>query len=167
MSRADLKGVLFLCLLSVATAAAYNQFSPNGIAWIGQWDASKGVTRATSKTDDSSASLEIHDIETISAIIETESRLVIDARSKESFLQGRLPGAVSYPAERMDELIQDILMTIPPDQPILVYCSSIECTDAHTMAQQLIIMNYSDVKIFSGGFQAWEEAGQKIEKNES
>ncbi len=167
MSRADLKGVLFLCLLSVATAAAYNQFSPNGIAWIGQWDASKGVTRATSKADDATASIEIHDIEIVSKIIETDSRLVIDARSTESFHRSRLPGAVSYPAERMDELIQDILMTIPPDQPILVYCSSIECTDAHTMAQQLIIMNYSDVKIFSGGFRAWEEAGQKIEKNES
>jgi rhodanese-related sulfurtransferase len=172
MTRSELKGVIILLTLAVVTAVAYNSLSPNGIPWIGQWnmpkqgDIPKGGSRAVVKSVDPSFSMEIFDPAVVEKIIETKKRLLIDVRHRDFYDMGHLPGALSFPLADFDQDMDRFIETIDRKHPLLVYCSGLECPDSHTFAKRLIQLNYSDVKIFSPGFNGWEADGRKIETNE-
>ncbi len=167
MLEKDLKGCFFLLVFASASAFLYNHFSPYGIAVFGQWKPSEGVVSAIQKEQSLNASLEINHPEIVKQIVENKKRIILDVRSLESYNKGHLPGALSYPLMDFDQLIGQLFTVIKKTSPILVYCSSAECTDSHTFAERLKQMKYEDVKIFSGGFRQWEEMGYQIEKNEN
>ena len=164
MMRTEIKGLAFLLTLAVVTAFVYNHFSPDGIALVGQWDPAKGVTHAMVKSKKMPASIELNHPDGVEQVIKDRSRILIDVRSRDDYRQGHLPTAKSYPLVDFDSFIGQFVETVPMEQPILAYCSSIDCTDSHTFSEMLTNMGYSDVKVFSGGFRAWEESGKKIEK---
>lgn len=166
MIQKDLKGTCILIGFAVFIAFLFNHYSPNGIALIGQWETSKGHVKAKSKSDPVSSSMEIVDVDRIKNIIDTNERKLIDVRSRSAYDAGHLPKAVSFPLSDFDKNISNLLSTIKRDEPLLVYCESIDCPASHTFAKQLIFLKYTDIKIFSGGFLAWEEKGYQIIKNE-
>lgn len=167
MNAKDLTGMGVLLLFAITSAFAYNHLSPDGIALFGQWDTSNGVVHAVSKSRDIPASLEIQDPEIVDQIIASGEWTIIDVRQKESYHQGHVPTAVSFPLAELDTALEQIVTTIDPAAPLLIYCSSFECTDSHSFADTLVNMQYTNVKVFSGGFRLWEEAGRKIETNEN
>lgn len=167
MSRQDLTRAVFILFFSISTALLFNHYSPHGIALTGQWEKSKGSVKAISKSDHVSSSMEILDLKIIRKIIDNKERFIVDVRTREAYEHGHLPNAVSFPLEEFDENFIDMMSIIKKDAPVLVYCESIECPDSHTFANQLVLMKYSDVKIFSGGFLAWKDKGYPIEKNEN
>ena len=166
MTRKDLKGIFFLLFFSVMIAFSYNHFSVSGLALSGQWETSKGVVSALSKTDDIKADIQINTPEIVKQIIQDKKRIVLDVRPREAYNQGHLPGALSFPLIEFDEKIFQILDSIDTQVPLLIYCSSIECTDSHTVAQRLTLMGYDNIKVFSGGFRQWQEKGYEINKND-
>ncbi len=166
MTKKDLKGILFLLFFSLIIAFSYNHFSACGLALPGQWEPSKGVVSARSKTDDVNAAIQINDPETIKQIVEDKKRIILDVRPYEVYNQGHLPGAISFPLTEFDQKIVQILDSINRHSALLVYCSSVECTDSHIAAQRLIHLGYDNVKVFSGGFRQWQEKGYEIKKHE-
>lgn len=153
---------MFVCAL--ASAFVFNHYSPNGIALTGQWETSKGSIKAISKSDNVSATMEIIDIKTIKDIVENKKRIIIDVRNNEIFKLGHIPNAVSFPLEEFDDKFIEMMEIIKKDSPVLVYCESAECPDSHAFADHLIMMQFSDVKIFSGGYAAWKEKGYPVEE---
>ncbi len=161
------KGVLVLLSMAVLTAVAYNLLSSSGIPWIGQWDAPTGDNGAVvTKSVDSSSSMEIFNPAEVEKIIETKKRLLIDVRYRDFYDMGHLPGALSFPLADFDRDKAKFTETIDRAQPLLIYCSGLECPDSHTFADRLIQLKYLNVKVFSLGFSGWEADGRKIETNE-
>lgn len=155
--KKEIKGSVYLIAFALVSAFIFNHFSPSGIALFGQWGKSKN-------TD---SSIEINNPEIVKQIIKDKKRIVIDVRARETYDQGHLPTSLNYPLIEFDEIVPKILGSLKRSDSILVYCSSIECTDSHTFAKRLIALQYSDVKVFSGGFRQWQEEGYKIiEKKE-
>lgn len=166
MIKKDLKGMVILLGFAVVTAFLYNYISPFGIAFVGQWDTSKGVVTAISKDDTINTSLEINNPELVKKIIQKKERIILDVRPREMYDQGHLPSALSYPLMDFDEIIGEIFGSLKRESAILVYCSSFECEDSHAFAQRLRNLRYNNVKVFSGGYRQWQEKGYGIEKNE-
>jgi len=166
MIQKDLKGMVILFVFSAITAFSYNFISPFGIALVGQWESSKGTVTAISKKDSVDNSLEINNPELVRQIIRNKERIVLDVRPREIYDQGHLPSALSYPLMDFDEIIGRILGSLKRESAILVYCSSVECTDSHTFAERLKKLRYNNIKVFSGGYRQWQEKGFEIEKNE-
>jgi len=162
----DLKGIVFLLSFSLLTAFSYNYFSVSGLSLVGQWEPSKGVVSARSKTGDINADIQINTCEIIKQIVQDKTRIILDVRPREIYNQGHLPGALSFPLIEFDQNIMQFLDSVNRQSSLLVYCSSIECTDSHTIAQRLKDLRYDDIKVFSGGFRQWQEKGYEIEKNE-
>ncbi len=162
----DIKNIIFLLIFSVSIAFLYNHFSPFGIAVFGQWETSKGVVNAISKNETFNFAIEINDPNRVQQIITKKERIVVDARHKDFYDMGHLPGALSYPLIDFDTNLDQMLSALGKNSAILVYCSSFECTDSHTLASRLIESNFTDVKVFAGGYGQWVELGFKIEKNE-
>lgn len=158
-------GLVLLVAVSLVSAFGINSLSSNGIALFGKWDTSKGTISANSKQDLSYIhDLEIRDVQAVKKIFDKGDALFVDARVKEDFTDGHIKGAVSLPINQFDENIEDFLSKYQFSKHIVTYCSGRECEDSHRLAEKLINIGYTEVKIFIDGYPVWEEKGYPVEK---
>ena len=80
---------------------------------------------------------------------------ILDARALEEYEAAHIPGALHLPPEEIDELLPSLPIAMTPDAPLLVYCSSLSCDDALTLALALSDRTFSNVRLYSGGFEEW------------
>ena len=144
-------------------AFVVNHFSPAGIAFIGQWDTAQGVITANAKNGVVAGKIEIEEVIQAKQIYDSGDVLFVDARTREDFDEGHIPGATSLPVGQFDELIDSFLDQHDIEQPIVTYCSGRTCEDSHNLAQLLVDIGYSDVKVFIDGFPGWEAKGYPVE----
>ena len=92
--------------------------------------------------------------------------LVIDARPKFFYNLGHIPGAISLPKNNCDEQIAgreaEIKSALAAGKTIVVYCTGLTCPDARTVAMHIAGFGHS-ATIFSGGWNAWTDAGMPVE----
>lgn len=98
-------------------------------------------------------------------VIEENSALLIDARPHAKFLTESIIGAISIPDTKMDELSGRF--PIDKNASIITFCQGYECKKSHALAQKLISLGYKNVANFSGGMNAWKEAGFKTTKSDA
>jgi rhodanese-related sulfurtransferase len=154
---------LILLGVSVVLAFVVNQFSPAGIAFVGQWDTAQGVITANAKNGVVAGKIEIEDVIQAKQIYDSGDMLFVDARTREDFDEGHISGATSLPIGQFDELIDSFLDRHDIEQPIVTYCSGRTCEDSHNLAQLLIDFGYSDVKVFIDGYPGWKAEGYPVE----
>jgi rhodanese-related sulfurtransferase len=157
------KEISLLLGVAIVLAISVNYFSPAGIAWVGQWDTSRGVITAHAKNRVVTDKQEIEDVSIAKRIFDSGNALFVDARSRDNYEDGHIPGAVSMPVGEFDRLIDAFMDQHALDQTIVTYCSGRTCEDSHLLAQLLLDFGYSDVKIFIDGFPGWEAEGHPIE----
>jgi rhodanese-related sulfurtransferase len=87
--------------------------------------------------------------------------VLVNALAREAFEERRIPGSISIPASEALRLAPDLLAK---DQPIVVYCSSRNCTASPTLAQKLVDLGYTEVMDFEGGIEEWERAGFPMQR---
>jgi len=92
--------------------------------------------------------------------------LPVDARSREAYLEGHLPGAQALPRSTDDELLETFRQQIPLDRTLIVYCSGYGCTDSFFIAERLLALGYGDVRVFEGGLPEWSDAGLPVAKGQ-
>ena len=108
----------------------------------------------------------IHEIgvEDVQQARATNERLIIlDVLAPESYEHRHLPGAVNAPLAdpdfetRVREIVPD------PSTPVVVYCGSESCTASTKASQRLLALGYRDIREFTGGLDAWRQAGLPFE----
>lgn len=80
---------------------------------------------------------------------------ILDARGREDYDAAHIPGALHLPPEEIDDLLPSLPIALTPDAPLLVYCSSLSCDDALTLALALRERAFTNVRLYSGGFDEW------------
>lgn len=92
--------------------------------------------------------------------------LIFDARPGFIYALGRIPGAINLPKNNCDEAIAkreaEIKSAIAEGKTIVVYCSSLTCPDARTVAIHISGFGYP-ASIYSAGYDGWKEAGMPTE----
>jgi rhodanese-related sulfurtransferase len=88
--------------------------------------------------------------------------VLVDARTREEFAAGHIPGAVSLPYREVDDAILEVLR---PDQLVITYCWGPACNAATKAAAALAARGYR-VKEMLGGFEYWRNDGYAIEVSE-
>ncbi len=161
--RKTVKEIIILVGVAVTLALVVNYLSPKGIALVGQWDTAKGVITANATNDDDYRISEIDWIPDARKIFDNGDTLFVDARSRDDYESGHIPGAISLPVGQFNEQIESFLNQYPPDQSIVTYCSGRTCEDSHHLARLLSDVGFSDVRIFIDGFPGWEAEGYPIE----
>lgn len=152
-----------LLSISVVAAILVNNFSPVGIALVGQWETSHGTVTAKAKNDVVYDDLEIGDATIAKRLYDSGNALFVDARSREDYEYGHIKGAISLPVKEFDAFIDGFLEFYSLDRPIITYCSGRTCEDSHHLAQLLIYRGYENVSVFIDGFPGWEAEGYPIE----
>jgi rhodanese-related sulfurtransferase len=91
--------------------------------------------------------------------------ILLEALPERYYAQKHLPGALLFPHDQVAELAPRLLANRAA--PIVVYCASRTCQNSHVAAQRLLQLGYTDVSVYAGGKQDWEEAGLPFETAEA
>ncbi len=86
--------------------------------------------------------------------------LWIDARPREHFTAGHIPGAILINEQELDSLLTEHIEALQDNKkPIVVYCDGLACKASHKMRRYLMEhMALTDVWVLKGGWPAWQTA---------
>ena len=86
--------------------------------------------------------------------------LVVDARPREAYEQGHIPGAASLSA---DDPGKGLAQLAPDrDLPLVLYGDGPTCVHAGRSVDAALAAGYTEVKAFQGGIPAWRKAGKPV-----
>ena len=95
------------------------------------------------------------------ALQQSGKAVIFDARPAFFYSLGHIPGAINLPKTHCDKAIATrepaIQAALAQGKTLIVYCSSITCPDARSVAMHLSGFGYP-AKIFAGGWDEWRSA---------
>jgi rhodanese-related sulfurtransferase len=94
------------------------------------------------------------------SVVEARSALILDARPFLFFEQGHVPGALNLARDNFARDYRHLSATLQAaaGKPIIVYCSGGDCHDSRLVASALLTLGFTDVRVFTGGWEAWSAA---------
>ena len=89
--------------------------------------------------------------------------IFLDARTFEEYEAGHIPGALALPYDAFEEFYPDVIdqLLAAGDRVLITYCSGKECEASVHLAEQLYYEGFNGVRVFFGGWPAWQEAGHE------
>jgi 3-mercaptopyruvate sulfurtransferase SseA len=98
--------------------------------------------------------------------VDTEAKVLwVDARSREDFEAGHVPGARMLNEDAWDELLPGVLNAWEEGMLVVVYCGSSGCQTSRQIVQRLREeVGLEDVVALKGGWEGWIAAGRLQEK---
>jgi rhodanese-related sulfurtransferase len=90
----------------------------------------------------------------------TQDIVIVDNQPAESFDEGHIPGAVSFPWT--DQIKPPV--KLPRNKTLIMYCPCMEEEDSIDMANKLKQFGYNNFKLLKGGWFRWEELKYPIVK---
>jgi rhodanese-related sulfurtransferase len=91
--------------------------------------------------------------------------VLVEALPPEDYRQSHLPGALNMPPDQVRNLASELIPR--NDMEVIVYCANPQCDASERVAQQLLTMGYSNVRLYRAGKQDWISAGLPIIKESS
>lgn len=76
---------------------------------------------------------------------------VLDVNEPVYYEDAHVAGAINVSYKEIDELAKKI----SKQKPVVVYCSSYQCTESTRVAQKLQKLGFTDVQVYKGGTQEW------------
>jgi rhodanese-related sulfurtransferase len=148
--------VAIILFTSAVCAIASQYLLPNRIPWRGDWDH-----YVESKTRD--AGVVIAPLAEAKAIVDEQSRVILDARPVGDYEAGHLPGAFSLPESQIDLYFGPLMPLLAFDAPVMTYCTGKDCDEALLLTQKLAERKVTNVVMFLGGMEEWKASGYPIE----
>lgn len=159
----DFVGVAMVALGSLAAGLAMNRLSDRPLPIVYQTTEQRFDAELTTLV--TAPPFKIAPAATVGlpefrAAVETRSTLILDARPSVFFEQGHVPGALNL---ARDDFARDYRRQAPvlkpaADKPIIVYCSGGDCHDSRLVANALLSLSFSNVRVFTGGWEEWSKA---------
>lgn len=163
MTVKDIQGCVYILTASLVLGLGINAFSPAGIPFFGQWDKTAGTIMAGSNSAGAVHAAQINNPLKVKQMIDSGNTVIVDVRRADMYDLGHLPGALCFPLNEFDQVIDRFQQTIKKDTPVLLYCSGVTCRDSHTFGGRLIKLGYTDVTVYSGGYSEWQEMEFEVE----
>lgn len=85
----------------------------------------------------------------------------IDARTKDKYELGHIPGAFNVPPDAFTRGTPAVVDFLDEDRPVVVYCTGGDCHDSHVVIEQMMLIRPELVRlhVFTDGYPAWTGAG--------
>jgi len=159
----DLGGVVLIAILSLGAGLVMNRLSPSPLPIVYQTPERRFDVELTSLV--AAAPFKIAPAATVGlaefrSAAETKGTLILDARPSVFFDQGHVPGAYNLARDNFAQDYRHLstVLKAAGDQPIIVYCSGGECHDSRLVGNALLTLGFANVRIFTGGWEAWSAA---------
>ncbi len=102
-------------------------------------------------------------LEEAKRLVDGGGAIIIDARSRDAFEKGHIPGALSMPYNEVGQRYDELTDYVAFEDNVVLYCWSPTCDFADQLATEMRIMGFQNLRIFVGGWDHWEEAGYEVE----
>jgi rhodanese-related sulfurtransferase len=165
----DLCAVALIVIVSLAAGLAVNRFSSRPLPIVYQTPERRFDAELTSLI--AVPPFEIAPAATLGlaqfrSAVESKSALILDARPSAFFLQGHVPGALNLARDNFAPDYRHLSGVLKPahDKPIIVYCSGGACHDSRLVASALLSLGFGNVRVFTGGWEAWSAAGLPVSR---
>lgn len=159
----DLAAVSLIAIVSLGAGLLMNRFSSRPLPLVYQTSEQRLEADLTSLI--STPPFKIAPVATLGlsefrSLVENKRALILDARSSAFFDQGHVPGALNL---ARDDFAHDYrrlsgILNAADDKPIIVYCGGGACHDSRLVANALLTLGFSNVSIFTGGWEVWSAA---------
>ena len=151
-----------LVILAVAVVAGltFNTLSPKG---INPFKRPAHVPVSSDSTPVRDGGIRLIELDEARRVVGSDAS-VIDARRKEDFEEGRIPGAMLLDYYDMGTYKDQVLPSLSSDRLIMVYCSEVSCDDSELLAKELYSLGFTRLVVFKGGFAEWSAAGLPVER---
>lgn len=85
----------------------------------------------------------------------------IDARTKDKYELGHIPGAFNVPPDAFTRGTPPVVDFLDVERPVVVYCTGGDCHDSHVVIEQMMLIRPELVRlhVFTDGYPAWTGAG--------
>jgi rhodanese-related sulfurtransferase len=163
----DLGGILLLAVVAVAGGLAMNHYSSAPLPLAYQTPEQRFDAELTTLV--AVPAFQIAPAATVGLDefrldVEKKNALILDARPSVFFEQGHVPGALNLSREsfaRDYRRLSPVLNAVG-NKPVIVYCSGGECHDSRLVANALLSLGLSNVRVFTGGWEAWSAAALPV-----
>jgi rhodanese-related sulfurtransferase len=159
----DLAAVVLLALASLAGGLLVNRFASLPLPIVYQtpeqrFDAE--LTTLVVAPPFKFAPAPTVGLEEFRSAVQSQTALILDARPSVFFEQGHVPGALNLSREDFARDYRRLspVLKAAADKPIIVYCSGGDCHDSRLVANALLTLGFSNVSVFSGGWEVWSAA---------
>lgn len=158
-----LKQAAFIITISIFLGGI-RQLIPGGIGWAGNWPkkgtSSLDAYNILARADDPA----FIDLTDVVKHQQNKDAVILDARGRELFLAGRIPGSRNLPYYEIANYQDEALWDLKPGDLVIIYCEGIGCELSFFLGRELQDAGYTNVRIFYGGYPEWKQAGLPIEK---
>ena len=96
-----------------------------------------------------------------------KAAVIIDARPNDDYEKGHIRGARSLPWHEVDQTFMEVTKDISVDTPIITYCDGETCELSHHLANFLLDLGFTNVRILVNGWTKWQNANLPIEKEDA
>lgn len=153
--------------MSIVLAFIYNSFSPRGIPVFRKVQSIQYVSNEDLYNKQHLDTILNRNVSTsqMSELIKNKKSIIIDARNKEAYNKGHIPGSINVPYLDIYNYIE-FLNNIPRDTLIVVYCEGINCELSHHLAEFLKGMNFLRIFHYSEGIEEWIKNKLPLERVE-
>lgn len=165
----DFVGVVMVALGSLAVGLVINRFSSRPLPIVYQTPEQRFDAELTTLV--TTPPFKIAPAATVGlpefrSAVETKSTLILDARPSVFFEQGHVPGALNLARDDFARDYRHLAPVLQPatDKPTIVYCSGGDCHDSRLVANALLSLGFSNVRVFTGGWEEWSKAGLPVSK---
>lgn len=165
----DFVGVVMVALGSLAVGLVINWFSSRPLPIVYQTPEQRFDAELTTLV--TTPPFKIAPAATVGlpefrSAVETKNALILDARPSVFFEQGHVPGALNLARDDFARDYRHLAPVLQPatDKPTIVYCSGGDCHDSRLVANALLSLGFSNVRVFTGGWEEWSKAGLPVSK---
>ena len=165
----DIVGVICLAVASLLTGLAINHLRAAPLPLVYQTPEQRLAAELTTLVE--APAFRLSDADTISldqfrGVVGNHQTIILDARVAPFYQQGHIPGALNLSRDDFAADYRRLRPSLDPakDKLIVVYCSGGDCHDSGMVASALLSLGFSQVRVFTGGWSGWTEAGLPVEK---
>ncbi len=160
--RSAILEAVAIVVVAAAIGFAFNSFSRNG---INPFRMPVTVPVGADSSGVGEEGIRIVDLDEARRLVESGAT-VIDARRKDEYDEGHIPGAMLFDYYDMGTYRDRVLAVISNEFEIMVYCSEPTCDDSELLAKELYALGFTKLLVFKGGFEEWSAAGLPVERGE-
>jgi rhodanese-related sulfurtransferase len=165
----DIVGVICLAVASLLAGLAINHLRASPLSLVYQTPEQRLAAELTTLVE--APAFRLSDADTISldqlrGLVGEHKAIVLDARAAPFYQQGHIPGALNLSRDDFAGDYRRLRSTLDPAKAksIVVYCSGGDCHDSRMVASALLSLGFSQVRVYTGGWSGWTEAGLPVEK---
>ena len=146
--------------LAIFLGFSINQFRNNRLPLFEDWSMEARLMSPSGKR------LDISLVETKNLFFK-QAAIMMDARPNDDYEKGHIRNARSLPWEEVDQRFMEVTKDISVDTPIITYCDGETCNLSHHLANFLLDMGFTNVRILVNGWTKWQNADLPIDKEDT